>query len=1199
MSSAFRRFSISYAYVPLLLLTWLILSSSGVHGDMCGCEGRYSLLMEFYNATGGPWWSDRSGWTDSPPTNCTLSTWTGVDCNGADVTSIVLPYNNLTGTLPDALGNLTALLTLTLHGNLGLWGDLPSSWSGMTQLTDLSMFGCRFDGSLPPEWSRLTNLNSLWLSGNRISGTLPSSWSSMSSLSAMYLSSNRITGPLPSEWSSGLTSITNIELYGNLLNGTLPVAWSQIITVAIIYLSGNHLRGKLPYEWGLLPNLVNLQVNMNCLSGPIPSSFDAFVLSGVSMNFCSTRLRGGDYLSACVQALTWPTYCIASDSATPSNSPSASMTRTPSVSIAKTPTRHTQDILSVSSTRGPSRTRRHSVTDSPLPTPSRSRTTSPTWSPTPSSRITLSNASASPTPTRSLSWLSCYVAPADVALSLTPFITSIATTNTDDASSPSPTVVGTNASNSVELQGVVFFVLLSDRSNITALPSSLPPFSSSTTGRSGAAISMATRGVSRSVLSTAPVLILNVTLVSPPSAVKWVVSNTTLLSSPSHPSSSSSLNWTTRSTNAVPWSVVSIAPPDGGWISADTPILTSTSIELTLLLTCNDMPVLSLVVTVPCPGASRGLAGQVTTAAGYSQIVSVLAGGASSGSSLGRVMATRSMVMCDANSAVGGGVIDFNLQLCLPVIDQQQHHDEDDDSFSSDNSDAATAARSAVISNGILILFVTLLLLLLSAVWCSMGHVPYATAMSSVFALPSSIVPVWTTTLPSTSAGAILLFARLDESPCAAGDAFIACLGALMSVAPAVCLLSLWWCKARGANAPWTCRKAHHGAVTIDRKAHSLTTEGGDGEVGGGGGGISLSTRWSASAVGMLAHRGLERIWRWRALEGGGEALKSAWVVLLDFHVLWYAALDAALLVAVAVLAVVGGLDTKNQSLCKSVTGVVIVLLVGQLIILVAVQPFTTLFSLVHGAVTISLTCISVMAQLLFIWLSSTSSSGLWLADLSAACNLIVVGVTAAKLLVDVIDLLGAARRRVKVLRSSRYLQDALSLNSLSVHDALMIKGVDHNNTSLEMTMVQPIVFLQPEDNEDHHNDEKQHISDHNTLTNLSFSSRSSSSVRSVVVVATVPQPTSSSTSSGATGDVGAPTLLQDNRLRFADIEGDSDAIIRRFAEAGFWDADGAAVGTTMMVDKIVSNPRGAEGAPDVLLTFGISEEQVTASQAH
>ncbi len=70
----------------------------------------------------------------------TVSDWHGVTVTSGRVTGLALASNNLVGALPAAMGDLTALTTLNLSGNVGLAdAALPASWTSMTALTTLNL----------------------------------------------------------------------------------------------------------------------------------------------------------------------------------------------------------------------------------------------------------------------------------------------------------------------------------------------------------------------------------------------------------------------------------------------------------------------------------------------------------------------------------------------------------------------------------------------------------------------------------------------------------------------------------------------------------------------------------------------------------------------------------------------------------------------------------------------------------------------------------------------------------------------------------------------------------------------------------------------------------------------------------------------------------------------------------------------------
>ena len=102
-------------------------------------------LIALYHATGGASWKNSGGWLGDG----SLSSWYGVitDANGR-VTSLALPDNGLTGTLPRELGDLSNLGAIYLYWNAGLMGPLPPEMERLTGLGRLDTFGTGL--CLPP-----------------------------------------------------------------------------------------------------------------------------------------------------------------------------------------------------------------------------------------------------------------------------------------------------------------------------------------------------------------------------------------------------------------------------------------------------------------------------------------------------------------------------------------------------------------------------------------------------------------------------------------------------------------------------------------------------------------------------------------------------------------------------------------------------------------------------------------------------------------------------------------------------------------------------------------------------------------------------------------------------------------------------------------------------------------------------------------
>ena len=105
-------------------------------------------LVALFNATDGPNWWNKSGWleTDTP------CSWHGVTCNANHVIQLVLFENQLSGSIPAELGNLSSLFTLGLNDNQLLTSALttntvrPELVEGHTRKplkSDYSRYFCR------------------------------------------------------------------------------------------------------------------------------------------------------------------------------------------------------------------------------------------------------------------------------------------------------------------------------------------------------------------------------------------------------------------------------------------------------------------------------------------------------------------------------------------------------------------------------------------------------------------------------------------------------------------------------------------------------------------------------------------------------------------------------------------------------------------------------------------------------------------------------------------------------------------------------------------------------------------------------------------------------------------------------------------------------------------------------------------------
>ena len=156
-----------------------------------------AILVELYNATNGPNWTNRTNWLqgDSP------CNWFGISCNSEGRVVKINLSNNLTGTLPASLGNLSQLQSLIFFQN-PLTGTLPASLGNLSQLTSLNIEYTQINGEIPASLGNLSKLKQLFLAQNQLTGIIPASLGKLTQLENLYLFGNSLTKCIPAELAS-------------------------------------------------------------------------------------------------------------------------------------------------------------------------------------------------------------------------------------------------------------------------------------------------------------------------------------------------------------------------------------------------------------------------------------------------------------------------------------------------------------------------------------------------------------------------------------------------------------------------------------------------------------------------------------------------------------------------------------------------------------------------------------------------------------------------------------------------------------------------------------------------------------------------------------------------------------------------------------------------------------------------------------
>ena len=244
-------------------------------------DAERAALIDLYNSTNGSGWTNQTNWLSTTVSECD---WYGVTCTGNHVTQIYPYQNNLIGTIPPSISNLTNLKFLTLANNQ-FTGGIPASLGSLTNLIGLALGNTHLTGSIPPELGNLTKLQDLSLSNNQLTGSIPPQLGNLMNLVSLYLSLNQFTGSIPPELGN-LTKLQVLDLGSNKLTNDIPVQLGNLTSLQWLILYGNQLTGSIPTELGGLTNLQRLDLSYNQLTGSIPTELGSLMqLQALFLNF--------------------------------------------------------------------------------------------------------------------------------------------------------------------------------------------------------------------------------------------------------------------------------------------------------------------------------------------------------------------------------------------------------------------------------------------------------------------------------------------------------------------------------------------------------------------------------------------------------------------------------------------------------------------------------------------------------------------------------------------------------------------------------------------------------------------------------------------------------------------------------------------------------------------------------------------------
>ncbi|KAI3750527.1 hypothetical protein L2E82_21168 [Cichorium intybus] len=182
--------------------------------------------------------------------------------------SLILSHTNLSGAIPESIGNLKSLSRIELP-NSNFSGPIPMSMENLTQLLYLDLSSNNFNGQIP-SFQLCKNITHIDLSHNSLSGLIPSAhFQDLQKLVFINLRSNAFSGRVPSSLFN-LSQLQKIQLSNNNFNGTLSNFSNPSASfLDTLDLSSNNLKGEIPKSFFQLERLNLLLLSSNNLSGMI------------------------------------------------------------------------------------------------------------------------------------------------------------------------------------------------------------------------------------------------------------------------------------------------------------------------------------------------------------------------------------------------------------------------------------------------------------------------------------------------------------------------------------------------------------------------------------------------------------------------------------------------------------------------------------------------------------------------------------------------------------------------------------------------------------------------------------------------------------------------------------------------------------------------------------------------------------------
>lgn len=218
-----------------LLGLLLFFGSASLFGQVATADSL--ALVDLYNNLDGPNWTNHDQWLEGP-----VSDWFGITVKDNRVEQLNLSNNNLKGSLPTSIGDLTELQRLALQVN-EITGAIPETIANCQALEVCWLYRNSLSGPFPEVLTTLAGLTQLDISANDFEGPVPAAIGNLVNLRTLSLERNRFSGPLPDL--SALQLLSSLFLRENELEGSVAESLGNHPDLYYVLLNDNHFTGSL------------------------------------------------------------------------------------------------------------------------------------------------------------------------------------------------------------------------------------------------------------------------------------------------------------------------------------------------------------------------------------------------------------------------------------------------------------------------------------------------------------------------------------------------------------------------------------------------------------------------------------------------------------------------------------------------------------------------------------------------------------------------------------------------------------------------------------------------------------------------------------------------------------------------------------------------------------------------------------------